>query len=578
MTPILQLRANHLARLALGATVAAAAACSDSNTPAPTGPTPTTNTTADCPSLLTLSVGQVVTGLTGSTVCLTATTSAAEYALVPFNGSTTSGTASFSLTAAGTSAPSAAPNLAAETNPSFDLLGAAAGTSGLAARRDESFEMGLRARERALLPRRFAAARSWMRATSQSGAALDAIPGSVVVGQLLKLNADADSGCTAPKYRTGRVVSISNRAIVVADTGNPSGGYTDAEYASFGVTFDTLIDPLDRQNFGDPSDIDHNGRVLLFFTKTVNDLTPKGSSSYIGGFFYARDLFPITSTADLDACPTSNVGEMFYVMVADPARGGVFTKANVTTEVEATLAHEYQHLINASRRIYVNTSATDLEETWLDEGLAHTAEELLFYRVSGLQPRQNLSAATIQASAAYVNAFNNYESANIGRYEEYLRTPSAYSPYTDNDSLATRGAIRAFLRYAADRRGASDGDTWFQLVNSTTTGIANLQNVFGSGVIDEFRDWGVSVLSDDLSGVAASYQQPSWNYRSIYAALLSTAVFPLTNVSLTPGTKSVSLVRGANAYLRFAVAAGGLPSVQRTGAPASVQFSIVRTK
>jgi hypothetical protein len=577
MTHILHLRSTRLTRLALGATVAAAAACSDSKTPAPTGPTPTTNTTADCPSLLTLNVGQVVTGLTGSTICLNATTSAAEYALIPFNGSTTSGTASFSLTAAGTSAPSAAPNLIAETNPSFDLFGAAAGTSG-AVRRDESFEMRLRARERALLPRRFAAARSWMRARSQSGAALDAIPGSVVVGQSLKLNADADSGCTAPKYRTGRVVSISNRAIVVADTGNPSGGYTDAEYASFGATFDTLIDPLDRQNFGDPSDIDHNGRVLLFFTKTVNDLTPKGSSSYIGGFFYARDLFPTTGTADLDACATSNVGEMFYVMVADPARGGVFTKANVATEVEATLAHEYQHLINASRRIYVNTSATDLEETWLDEGLAHTAEELLFYRVSGLQPRQDLSAGTIQASAAYVNAFNNYESANIGRYEEYLHSPSAYSPYADNDSLATRGATWAFLRYAADRRGASDGNTWFQLVNSTTTGIANLQNVFGSGVIDEFRDWGVSVLSDDLTGVTASYLQPSWNYRSIYAALLSSGVFPLNNVSLTTGTKSVSLVRGANAYLRFAVPAGGLPSVQWTGAPASVEFSIVRTK
>src|SRR5207237_6983313 len=124
-----------------------------------------------------------------------------------------------------------------------------------------------------------------------------------------------------------------NKAIVVADTGNPSGGYTDSEYASLGTTFDTLIDPLDRAAFGDPSDIDGNGRVVLFFTKTVNDLTPKGSSSYVGGYFYARDLFPTTGTADLDACPTSNVGEMFYIMVADPSRGGPFTKATVETEI-----------------------------------------------------------------------------------------------------------------------------------------------------------------------------------------------------------------------------------------------------
>src|SRR5205085_1524049 len=117
-----------------------------------------------------------------------------------------------------------------------------------------------------------------------------------------------------------------------------------------------------------------------------NDLTPATSSSYIGGFFDARDLFPVASTADYAACPASNVGEMFYVMVPDPSRGGAFTKTNVASEVYGTLAHEYQHLINASRRMYVNTAATDFEETWLDEGLAHEAEELLFYRVSGLAP------------------------------------------------------------------------------------------------------------------------------------------------------------------------------------------------
>lgn len=575
---LLNARIAQITRSALCIMVAAATACSDSSAATSPTPTPTPNTTVDCPATLSLTVGQVVTGVTGTRLCLNAATSAAEYALIPFNGSTTSTTASFSVTAAGTTAASASPTLIASAGASFDVLGASSSASTLAPHRNENFEAGLRLRERAILPRRFSAARSWARGRGRSGASLDAIPSTVVAGQLLRLNADADSGCTAPKYRTGRVVAITNKAIVIADTDNPAGGYTDAEFAAFGATFDTLIDPLDRQNFGDPSDIDHNGKVILFFTKTVNDLTPVGSSSYIGGFFYARDLFPTAATADLDACPTSNVGEMFYIMVADPSRGGVFTKANVATEVYGTLAHEYQHLINASRRIYVNTAATDLEETWLDEGLAHTAEELLFFRVSGLQPRQNLAASAIQQSQALVNAFNSYETSNFGRYQEYLRNPSAYSPYADNDSLATRGATRAFLRYAADRRAASDGDTWFQLVNSTTSGIANLQNVFGSGVIDEFRDWGASVLTDDLTGVAATYQQPSWNYRSIFAALASSNVFPLTNVSLTPGTRTVSLIRGANAYLRFAVAAGSVPSIQWTGAPPSVQFTIVRTK
>ncbi|MDB4874190.1 MAG: Peptidase hyicolysin [Gemmatimonadetes bacterium] len=565
--------------LCLGAAASTACGGDASSTASTTTAPVVVSTNATCTSTLTLTAGQVVTGLSGTAVCVGASTSAAEYALIPFNGATAATTATFNVTATGTTAPSALPNEIATTGATFDVVaGSSLGLSASPAyQRSRTFEAGLRKMERASLPQLIPGARIWQR-QAKSQASFDAIPSSVTVGQMLRLNANANVGCSAPNYRTARVVAVSNRAIVVADTGNPSGGYTDAEYASFATTFDTLIDPLDRQAFGDPTDIDGNGRILLFFTKTVNDLTPATSSSYVGGFFFGRDLFPATATVDFDACPTSNMGEMFYIMVPDPARGGPFTKTNVLSEVTGTLAHEYQHLINASRRMYVNTAATDFEETWLDEGLAHTAEELLFFRVSGLQPRQNLDATAIRRSTAIINAFNNYESDNFGRYNDYLLSPSAYSPYADNDSLPTRGAIRAFLRYAADLRGASDGDTWSKLVNSTTTGLANLQNVFGTGVINELRDWGVSVLADDITGVTSAYQQPSWNYRSMFAALSSSSVFPLANMSLTPGTQSVSLTRGANAYLRFTVAAGSTATVQWSAAPSTVQFSLVRTK
>ncbi len=567
----------------LGVAVVVAAACSDSSSGSTTSPTtPTTsNSSVTCTSPLTLSVGQVMSGLTGSSFCVTGAAGTAEYALIPFNGSTVDGTAAFNVVAAGTASPSAFPDLIASTGASLNTIPTSGGL-GLSTtakyQRSTSFDLALRTRERTALTPLIPAARSWARAQSSSHARLDAIPSTVAVGQYITLNANANDPCDTPTYRAGRVVAITNRAIIVADTLNPAGGYTDAEYASFGVTFDTLIDPLDRQAFGDVSDIDHNGHVVLFFTKTVNDLTPVGSASYIGGFFFARDLFPIAGTPDLQACATSNVGEMFYIMVPDPNRGGVFAKANVATEVFGTLVHEYQHLINASRRMYVNTAATDFEETWLDEGLAHTAEELLFFRVSGLTPRQNLSAATLRTSQAYVDAFNNYDGANFGRYSEYLNSPSAYSAYADNDSLATRGAIWAFLRYGADHLAASDGNTWFQLVNSTTTGIANLQNVFGANVVNEIRDWGVSVLTDDMTSVSAQYQQPTWNFRSMFAALTNATIFPITYVGLSAGSHAVSLVRGANAYLRFDVAAGTSASVTWSGQPTTVQFTLVRTQ
>jgi hypothetical protein len=227
--------------------------------------------------------------------------------------------------------------------------------------------------------------------------------------------------------------------------------------------------------------------------------------------------------------------------------------------------------------MYVNTDATDFEETWLNEGLSHIAEELLFYRVSGLSPRSNIDTPTIRSSTTYVNAFNNYQSSNFGRYREYLLSPTKYGPYSDNDSLETRGATWSFLRSEADHTASSDGDIWYRLVNSTTEGMANLRNVFGTGVTTQLRDWSTSVLTDDLTGVAQTYQQPSWNFRSVFAALSSSG-FPLSTVALTAGTRSISLVPGAAAYTRFAVTSGGTASVSWTSASPLVQFTLVRTK
>src|SRR5204863_8605906 len=96
----------------------------------------------------------------------------------------------------------------------------------------------------------------------------------------------------------------------------------------------------------------------------------------------------------------SNFAEMFYLIVPDPSgtiNGNVRTKAEVTQSSISVLAHEYQHLINAARRLYIN-DAEDFEEVWLNEGLSHIAEELLFYRTAGLQPRSNIDATTITAS------------------------------------------------------------------------------------------------------------------------------------------------------------------------------------
>jgi hypothetical protein len=535
---------------------------------------------ADCSSPISLSVGQVTTAISGNSLCVVSSSSASDYLLVPFFSSTVaSARATVRFTASGVTTPSAS----LSESPSFsrsvtgDLTGSMSLAADLAPWR--SFELALRDRERRELTPLIPAARQWHRGASGGGALRNVIPNVSNVGDLLDLNANANVGCSQPMIRTGRVVAVTNSAIVVADTGNPAGGYTDAEYQSIGVTFDTLVNPMDTRYFGAPSDIDHNGRVVIFFTKAVNDLTPKSSSSYVGGFFFGRDLFPNQSTPTLQGCAGSNVGEMFYLMVPDPSRTSAFSKPNVTRVAISTLAHEYQHLINASRRLYVNTQADDFEEVWLNEGLSHIAEELLFYESSKLQPRANIDVATIRRSQTYIDAFNNMMTGNFGRYNSYLERPSEYSPFSSNDSLETRGATWSYLRYAADQVTTSDGDFWFRLVNSTTTGLANLGQVLGSDPMAMARNWSISVATDDLAGVAKTYQQPSWNFRDIYTVLLSSTVFPLATQTLSSSSATaVDLTAGSGAYLRFGAASGSTATVNWTTPSPAVQMALVRTR
>jgi hypothetical protein len=431
------------------------------------------------------------------------------------------------------------------------------------------------------------AARQWVQHRTASFAT---IPSNPAIGSLVTLNAQGLFSCTNPITVTARVAAVSNLAIVVADTGNPIGGFTDAEYLSIATTFDTLISPLDIANFGAPADVDKNGKTIIFFTKEVNKLTPRGSGGFIGGFFFERDLLPKDSTATLPGCATSNVGEIYYSLVPDPTGrfSDIRNKADVLDDTPGTLAHEFQHLINADRRIYIN-NAKDFEDTWLNEGLSHIAEELLYYHVAKLSPRQNINTATIRANQpASVVAFEKYQGQNTGRYEVFLGKPNETSVYSDNDSLETRGATWSLLRYLADRHGATDATFWFQLVNSDTSGQTNLRQVIGADYLTQIRDWATSVFADDITGQTNPlYSQPSWNYRDIFPSLVDAnnnslrfplKVFPLSDA----GPVNVSVFAGGAAYLRFFVPAGGSGSIDWSsgGLPVSplVQFTVVRSR
>jgi hypothetical protein len=534
-----------------------------------------------------IAVGESFAVAGAQSVALEPGQSDGQYVAVLVNTGTTAGVnENYSLRGSGLAQPSAAATLLPAASPDAERAESPAFPASPSL--DRAFESRLRDRERIGLSPRIASARSVIaarRAVPGTGFSLElrrsALPAGVQVGDMVTVNVNGVENCTNPLYHRARVAAIGTHSIVLADSLNPTGGFTDADYARYAARFDTLVYPIDVGAFGEPTDLDGNGRIGLIFTLEVNRLTPSGSPVYVGGFTFSRDLFPKNATARADACLGSNEGEFFYLLAPDPlgtVNGNRRTAGFVDTNTTAVIAHEFQHLINSSRRLYVN-NADSFEEKWLDEGLAHIAEELLFYREAGLSPRSNLDAPDIQASQRRATAFNLDMSGggNTTRYRGYLFNPSRSSPYAANDSVNTRGATWNLLRYLADRAAPADGDIFYRLANGPSTGMSNLQAVFGKDIPAKLRDWATTHAVDDIAATGPELQQQSWNWHSIYTALYKS--YPLALPQLVDATSySGSVVAGGAAYYRFNVSAGSRATLTLGGASRATQLVVVRVQ
>ena len=464
--------------------------------------------------------------------------------------------------------------------------------------RDERFHLRLRQWEaQNLMPRlqsrSFAPSQVLRNMTSRAAVVPQA-------GELLTIRVptNASNLCENPELRTARVVAVTDRAIVLDDTENPADGFTDAEFRRIGEEFDDLVYPVNARNFGEPTDIDDNSRVLLFFTSAVNALTPPNSSTFTVGFTFLGDLLPREPEANVPLfCPASNEAEIFYLLAPDPL-GEINQNPRPTEDVAlgstGVVGHEFQHLINFGRRLYV-LETTEFEEFWLNEALSHVAEELLFYAaVPSLQPRQNLDLDDLTSSDPVIDALLRYQIDNLVRYAIYIQNPDEESLLAQ-DRFPTRGASWAFLRYAADYAaeevGVTNEDFFFDLVNATSSGIKNLNDVLDDHSIevsatDLMQNWTVSVYADDagLRDLAPIYRQPSWNFRDILSRLfVGIEEYPLAIRPLgADGSVSVTLRGGGAAFVRFGVNESTQASIATTSGgttpPGGLRISVIRTR
>jgi hypothetical protein len=442
-----------------------------------------------------------------------------------------------------------------------------------------SFEAGLRRMERRELNFR-AGKQAYKSRVASAGvrmavnaAAIPAVGDKSTFKVPAKFDASGNSlggSCTNFTSVSATAKYISTRAIIYLDDAAPSGGFTDTDFQEIATEFDNLIYPTDVDYFGTPLDQDNNSRVIILYTPLVNKLTPANSSGFVGGFFFVGDLFPSTGT---NSCAQSNVAEIFYLLAPDPA-GTINNNTRSTSTVRqgtrGTIAHEFEHMINGSER-FRSPVTEQFEATWMDEGLAHFAEDLNGRAKKGLSETGNYTFSQLIPTAADVNDYNAFFFQNFARLRLYLANPGPNSPisqYSDT-SLADRGASWALIRYTADQYAPSGNVKAFirSLVPGPDTGVVNLVSHAGNVSFDALSaGWMVTNYSDDagIFGLDPKYTYKTYdmrdNIRKIISNNPSSQIYPLAPVSIT-GSFTVSnlLARSASGnYFTFSRAPGGL--------------------
>mgnify|MGYP001276987390 FL=1 len=227
---------------------------------------------------------------------------------------------------------------------------------------------------------------------------------------------------------------VGTRSAIFLDDVVPTGGYTTQDLDAIGLLFDQQLHPIDTLAFGSESDIDGNGVVVVLLSDQVNALSPQCAKTHsiIVGYFYG--------SADLDPSnPNSNHGEVFYGIVPDPSKPTCFSKSFVQAHLGPVFIHEFQHMISYNHHVLQGGGAA--EETWLNEGLSHFAEELGGRLVT-------------PGSCMAGNCMAQFAWGNVGNAYDYLSDPAAHflvEAGKSTGTLAERGANWLFVRWLLDR-------------------------------------------------------------------------------------------------------------------------------
>jgi hypothetical protein len=345
-------------------------------------------------------------------------------------------------------------------------------------------------------------------------------------------------------YVTATLQLASAHALIYVDQ-SAAEIYTAGQLEQLADLFDNVIYPWNASVFGEATDVDRNGRVVMLFTPAVNRLTPSGSATTLVGF---------TSSCDIEACRGTNTGEILYIAVPDA--NGRYGKAlkgdSIFRSIPRTVAHELVHVIQFGQR-FISLRAALNEEQWLAEGMAHQAEEMLaqyFESVGDVDLAHAFRDQNHKRAALFM--------ANVGR--------TGLIESTGTGSAAERGAQWLFLNYLSQRYGTG---LMQRLTQTSLRGTANVARATGVDWATLLADWALTIYSDAAAGGARAGDGPA-----------STSENPLqvSELSLQRPYVSQTLMAGATQFVLLkidGVTAANLSITDLTGRAPSTDAQLV---
>ncbi len=322
----------------------------------------------------------------------------------------------------------------------------------------------------------------------------------------------AFGGVSSDRTVQATLVASNTRALGYVDNALPASdeNITAANILAMLDEFSNTTYPVVTPVFGDPSDVDADGKVIFLFTHLVDQV------GGIAGFYSSASLFSTQQGGN------DNLADMMFI-----------SPTQSLNSYKSLLAHEFQHLISYNQHVLVKSGQS--EESWLNEALSHVTEDLVDGHVAG---------------------------GNPGLVEQFMNAPGNYA-LTGDAQLNTgiRGAAYLFARGLIEDFG---DDIPGRLVKTERAGIENVEAVTGQTFQDLYQTFASRLF---LSGAGLN-AQAAFNYTFPFFTEQTTShrILPPpreTALSENGAPLSGSVRPAAPAYLRLTGStAGGSVTIQ----------------